>query len=164
MLETLPEEILLRVVSYLGEPIEESLTTLPCVCHAWSEALASNKHRFWIGLAEMFDLLPAAWTNSQNNPSKRRRIARKTRLQSNPKRYFYTRKQESDEKYRLEADKLVWDIWKRLRKHDCVTWVQKQISIFDYGNNNKLSMRNSISIAHHRVRGLENRNLLMLAC
>ena len=143
----LPDDVLLIVVDCLDDgSIERILSTLSLVCRSWSDAFGEEKTRFWNGLSDRYGI--------PLNGGRRRRST------ANVKRNFFCRKRQVDEARRLEADKAVWEIWKRLRKGDCVTWVQKRLRPIHPST----PPRKRNSICHHRVRGLENRTLLMLAC
>ena len=151
MIELLPEEVLLNVVDYLSEDrIEKILSTLPLVCRSGSKAFGAEKIRFWNGLGERYGI-PVHLSNRR----------RRQRSAANVKRNFFLRKQQIDEARRLQTDKIVWQIWKRLRKSDCVAWVEKRLQSIDRSSTKP---NNCNIICRHRVRGLENRTLLMLAC
>jgi hypothetical protein len=157
MLDMLPDEILWNIVLRL-DPIEEALTVLPQVCRAWAHALDTKRTRFWIGLAELHGISSPSMSSNRNN--KRRQSLRS---HNTAKRSFFERKRQFDEARRLEADRIVWELWKRLRTKDCVGWVRKRLAT-------RLKMEeeqhycNHYSLVHHAVRGLEHRTLLHLAC
>jgi hypothetical protein len=167
MLDKLPDEILWNILTRL-DPIEQVLTTIPRVCRAWNRALDGDQTRFWIGLTELHGI----------KVGKRQQLKRRRRRNTNAKRTFFKRKRETDQALRLETDQVVWEIWKRLRKKDCVGWVRKRIASHNHQNeqqskgsdndndndNDNNTLNNSVSIVHHPVRGLERRTLLHLAC
>lgn len=105
-MERLPEEILVDIVSRL-EPLEDSLSNLPCVCRSWSQTF--NTTRFWTLLAKSRNL----------SIGRHRRHAKRSFFQ----RYFQARKAEKN-----EADRFIIQLGKRLERSDCVAYIRKQLS------------------------------------
>lgn len=141
MLQTLPEEVLVNIVSWLY-PLDEALAAIPCVCRAWRSSLDGNRERFWRGLAaEKGVKLPHI-------------SGRSTRLSMDPKRAFMKRRRDVAAAGIVAADRAVWKIWLRLHSSDCAALVR-----------NVITQRSDRSISvDHRLHFFGNRTLLMLAC
>ena len=135
MLDRLPEEILINVVSTLGESLEDILSVLPLVSRRWNHTFGSENTRFWAVLA------------------KSRCMSMISRRQ-HPKRAFLKRYLQQKEAGRLEKDRIVIRLIHRLEKRDCVMHVKRQLSAHN----------SNLSLVHHRLRTRENRSLIHYAC
>ena len=136
MLELLPEEILINILSRL-EPIEETLTVLPLVCRSWAQTFGPEKDRFWLLLA----------TNILGLTSRGQR-----RCCRNSKKAFFKRYFQQKVAKLQEADRKVLMLTtKRLANNDCTAYIRKQIKA-------------NPGLVNHKVSSHEHRTLLHYAC
>ena len=151
LLDELPEEILLRIIFQLDySSLEIALTNLPRVCRNWNKAFSSDKRCVWTGLAHRFGVRVG------------KRQLSKSGSRHGLKHSVWKRKQELDAAKRVQHDAMVWEIWKKLRASDCVAWTRKRLLKRNNKNNSEpIGVR---VLVDHRVRSLEHRTVLHLAC